>query len=75
MSNFDDIRKESIIPAFCPACSKLMDNWSAKNYFKNYVCSDCFITYIEGRDISDEIRKDKYKIQEYVKNKIKENNS
>lgn len=66
-----DLRQQYKVPYKCPACIQLIDNWDTKYWYLYGVCSNCFINYLDGRNLSDEIMRSQLKAQAYVIEQIK----
>ncbi len=39
------------VPTFCPQCSGLMKGKSTNTYYNHGVCVDCFIEFVDGREL------------------------
>ena len=47
----DILRKELIVPTWCPICDRVMrSDKSVQTYFKYSCCVDCFINFVEDRE-------------------------
>lgn len=62
-------------PVVCPACKQGFDRWSTAAWYRNQVCSDCSILYLEDRELPEWALKNRDTRLEYVKQKIAEKNS
>lgn len=65
-----ELRDEYKVPFTCPACGLLMYNWDTKYFYRYGVCSNCSINYIEDRELSEALIKNRPGLLEYVKNSI-----
>ena len=70
----EEVRNSYKVPFSCPGCSSVMYNWDTKFFYKSGTCSNCYINYIEDRNIKDEILKNRDLLYGYIKEKIKEKN-
>lgn len=66
----DPERTKDRTPRICAACARGLDNWSVeKFYYRNGVCADCSIEYLEGRFPDGHFKKREDKLV-YVKQQI-----
>jgi hypothetical protein len=70
----EKLRNEFKIPMGCYACGKLMENWDSNFFYRHGTCSECYINYIEGRDLSKELLEDRSELIKYIKCKVEEKN-
>ena len=66
------IRDEYKIPFGCHACGKLMYNFDNKPFYRHGVCQECFINWIDERDLPEELLKNRADLLAYVKEKIEQ---
>lgn len=69
------IRDMYKMPFACYACNKLMYNFDNKPFFRYGVCQECFISWIDGRDLSEDLLRDRAGLLAYIKEKIEEKNN
>lgn len=58
------------MPIGCHACGKFMTNWDTSFFNRHGVCSECFVNYLDGRDLPD-LKRSEDKIA-YCKSQVKE---
>lgn len=63
-------KQEARVPIACPACGKFLYNIDTQYIYKKGVCADCYVTWIEDRDLSH-LKSNKDYIN-YCKDKIEE---
>lgn len=68
------LRDEFKVPMGCYACGKLMENWDTNFFYRHGTCSECYINYIEERNLPEDLLKDRKKLVEHIKVKIEEKN-
>lgn len=69
---WEEIRDRYKVPFSCHACGKLMNNWDTQFHHRYGVCGDCAVDYVEERDLSPELLKDRPALLKYVKEAIQE---
>lgn len=70
----DNLRNEFKVPMGCYCCGKLMENWDTKFFYRHGTCSDCYINYIEERNLPESLLKDRKALIDHIKSKIEEKN-
>jgi hypothetical protein len=60
------LRDQYCVPSCCRACGNLMFNWDNKYFYKNGVCCECTINWIEGRDLPEDVLKSRDSLVKYV---------
>ena len=51
------------VPLVCPICGKFLMNWDTQFVYKCGACSDCYADFFQGREIPEEIKTIKDKIE------------
>ncbi len=63
------------IPLCCPACTQLLMNRDNKSFLRFGVCQDCEIMWVEDRNLSKELIRNRKALVSHVKLQIEERNS
>lgn len=71
----DILRNEFKVPMGCYACGKLMENWDTNFFYRHGTCSECYINYIEGRNLNEELLINRKELINHIKSKIEEKNN
>lgn len=65
-------RDQYKVPLACYACNKLMYNFDNKPFYRYGCCQECFINWIDERDLDENLLKDRARLLAYLKEKIEE---
>lgn len=71
---YENLRQSHRMPLACPACGSLFYNWDKSFYYRHGVCADCTIEYIEGRNLDEDLLRNREELAKYIKQKISEKN-
>lgn len=69
---FQELRDEFMIPFACHGCNSLMTHWDDAPFYRTGVCANCEIDWVKSDRAPDDIKKDRKKLRQFIKQKLAE---